>query len=180
MYYIIVGVVSLITLFIMPLIGSEVHPQWALPDTTVGWVLYVASKLAVSLLNILIMHAFIKQGKLNVSTDARYIEANDILNKVESKEIKWRSPKEFLTKQYLGKIPTLFLSTFLGLIAFTQAVIMFDMIAFISYAVCIVIAIIFGVMTMKNNEVYWTEEFYYYALKQKAKNEEINHDNQRQ
>lgn len=180
MYYIIVGIVSLITLFIMPLIGSEVHPQWSLPDTTVGWVLYISSKLAVSLLNVLIMHSFIKQGKLNIMNDERFLQANSIMNTIESKEIKWRSPKEFLAKQYLGKIPTMFISTFLGLVAFTQAVIMFDLMAFISYAVCIVIAVVFGVMTMKNNEVYWTEEFYYYALKQKEKiNKEIDNDNQR-
>lgn len=164
MYYIIIGIISFIALVFLPMIGSEVGLAWNLPNTTVGWVVWVAVKAIVSTINVLIFHSFMCQAKINISDHPNYKKAFDILFAQKNKEQMPRSPKKWKAQQYGRKGVTIFFTTALATIALTQAIMTFDWMAMLTYLFTIVMGLIFGIMQMKNAEEYWTDEFLRYAL----------------
>lgn len=170
-YYLIILIASLISLFFLPFVGSEVGLEWNLPDTTVGWVVYVTTKVIVALLNVLIFHSFMEQAKVNSKEDPKYIEANEILGRIKIKEYHPRSPKQFNSGEYGKKGSTIFVTTALATIALSQALLTFDWISMLTYLFTIIMGLIFGVMQMFKAELYWTKEYYDYA---KVKEEESN------
>ena len=58
------------------------------------------------------------------------------------------------------------LSTICSLIAIGNMILRFDYNTLIAYTVTLVMGIVFGVFAMKADEIYWTEDYYYYALQQ--------------
>lgn len=168
MYYFIVGVVSLITLCFLPMIGSTVGLAWAIPNTIVGWIVWVAVKLIVAALNVLIFHCFMEQAKVNIKDDPLYKEAQAILRKVEDKEFIPRSPAAWNRSQYGKKGATIFITTALSTVALTQAILTFDWMSMLTYLFTIVMGLIFGILQMKTAEEYWTDEFWQYAQKVKT------------
>lgn len=165
MYYIIIAVISFIALVFLPMIGSEVGLDWALPKSTVGWVVWVAVKLIVATINVLIFHSFMQQAKINIKDDPNYKKAFDILFTRKNKEQQPRSPKKWNSQQYGRKGTVIFITTALTTVALTQAILTFDWMAMLTYLFTIVMGLIFGIMAMKNAEEYWTDEFLRYALK---------------
>ena len=92
LYYFIIGIVSFVALVFLPMLGSEVGLEWNVPNTTVGWVVWVAIRVAISVINILLFDCFRKQAKLNVRNNNHFIEANEILLKNSNKIKRPRSP----------------------------------------------------------------------------------------
>ena len=86
MYYIIIAVISLISVVFLPMLGSTLGLGWKLPNTTAGWVVWGASRAIVATINVLLFHSFMEQAKLNIKDDEHYKEARDILVKVKKKE----------------------------------------------------------------------------------------------
>lgn len=172
MYYVIIGAISFIALVFLPMIGSEAGLGWNIPDTAVGWIVWVVTRLLVSTINVLIFYSFIQQGKLNAKTNANYIEACNILYEVKDEKYIPRSPKRWHLEQYGRKGVTLFISTAMSAVALTQAILTFDWVSMLSYFFTIAMGLIFGVLQMKNTEEYWTEEFLKYAKMIKAQKEE--------
>lgn len=171
-YYIIIGVVSLIALLFLPMVGSSVGLEMRLPDTLVGWVVYCITKLIVAALNVIIFYCFMQQAKVNVKDNEKYKKANDILELIEERKDRApRSPKEWTRKQYSGKGITIFVTTILAAVSLTQAILTFDYITMLTYLFTIIMGLIFGILQMKNAEIYWTTEFYEYALKAKKEEE---------
>lgn len=171
-YYIIIGVVSLIALLFLPMVGSSVGLEMRLPDTLVGWVVYCVTKLIVAALNVIIFYCFMQQAKVNVKDNEKYKKANDILEVIEERKDRVpRSPKEWTRKQYSGKGITIFVTTILAAVSLTQAILTFDYITMLTYLFTIIMGLIFGILQMKNAEIYWTTEFYEYALKAKKEEE---------
>ena len=164
LYYIIIGVVSFIALVFLPMIGSTVGLGWNIPDTVVGWIVWVGSKLIVSTLNVLIFHCFMCQAKINVKDNENYKKAREILTDVNLKEIKPRSPGKWKAEQYGKKGATIFITSSLAVVALTQAVLTFDYISMLTYLFTIIMGLIFGVLQMKTAEEYWTREYLEYAL----------------
>lgn len=164
LYYIIIGVVSFIALVFLPMIGSTVGLGWNIPDTTVGWIVWVGSKIIVSTLNVLIFHCFMCQAKINVKDNENYKKAREILADVNLKEIKPRSPGKWKAEQYGKKGATIFITSSLAVVALTQAVLTFDCISMLTYLFTIIMGLIFGILQMKTAEEYWTREYYEYAL----------------
>lgn len=164
LYYIIIGIVSLIALVFLPMIGSEVGLDWNLPDTMTGWIVWVAVKLIVATINVLIFHSFMQQAKLNTREHPNYKRAYDILFAHKNKEQLPRSPRKWNSQQYGRKGTMIFLTTALTTIALTQAILTFDWMAMLTYLFTIVMGLIFGIMQMKSAEDYWTDEFLRYAL----------------
>lgn len=163
-YYIIIGIVSMIALVFLPMVGSTVGLGFNLPNTAVGWIVWVATKLIISVLNILIFYCFMEQAKVNVKENTKYKEANELLQKHQDKKERLpRSPKKWTASQYGKKGTTIFFSTILASIALTQAILTFDWITMLTYLFTIIMGLIFGVIQMKNAESYWTEEYYAYA-----------------
>lgn len=165
-YYIIIGIVSLIALVFLPMVGSSAGLGMNLPDTITGWIVWVATKLIVAALNIIIFYCFMQQAKVNVKDDEHFKKANEILETISEKELRApRSPQEWTRKQYGTKGLSIFICTILATVSLTQAILMFDYITMLTYLFTIIMGLIFGVIQMKSAELYWTTEYYQYAVK---------------
>lgn len=167
-YYIIIGVLSLIVTIFIPLVGSNVGIQWNFPDTTAGWMIFITVRLTVSFINILIFHNFVCQGKLNIKNDKNYLEANRLLNKISKEKRGYipKSPNKFLGGLYIKKGTTIFITSALALVAFSQAILTYNWQDLLTYSVVLIFGIIFGVMTMFKVQEYWTTEYLDYAMQQ--------------
>lgn len=169
LYYILVFILSLLIMTVAPMFSPSANTDLGLeaifPHTPVGWAIYVCTKLFVGAVNMLIFHCFVKQANVNVKDNANYIEASKIYGTYHPKEYNPRSPKEFFGQLYGRKGVTLFLTSVLSSIVLTNAILSFDMTAFVSYCMTVAVGIIFGILVMKNVEVYWTVEFYDSAIK---------------
>ena len=177
LYYGLVFLLSLCMLIFLPMLGSTGDLGYNLPQTTIGWIVFVVTKSVVAIINLLIFHCFICQAKLNIKDDPKFIEANEILGKLR-REVLPRSPKKFFTKEYGVKGTTTFLFSALSVIALTNAILCFDWIAFLTYVLTLIMGIIFGVLEMKKVELFWTEEYFAYAqYRLKLSMEENNNDN---
>ena len=163
LYYFIIGIVSMIALCFLPMIGSDIGLAWNLPDTQIGWIVWVTIKVIVAVLNVLIFHCFMMQAKLNIKNDPKYVEALDVLKLTKQKDYTPRSPSSWNKQQYGQKGVTLFITTALSTVALTQAMLTFDWMSMLTYLFTIIMGIIFGVMQMETAEDYWTNEFWQYA-----------------
>lgn len=164
LYYALIFVLSLVCLFFLPMLGSEAGLEFDIPTTAIGWIVWGVSNLCSAVFNVLLFHFFIKQGKLNIKNDPAYIAANELLHKHDLRKVERpASPKEWHAHQYRNKGITLFLFTILGTISFGQAILMFDLVKFLSQAITLIIGLIFGFMEMKTTEEYWTIEYPEYA-----------------
>lgn len=177
-YYLIIGIISFISLVFLPMIGSEIGLGWNLPDTASGWIVWVGVKIIVSVINILIFYSFMQQARLNIKDDEKYKEARSILVREKIKNVIPSSPAKWNAKQYLTKGVTIFVATGLSTIAFTQAILTFDWISMLTYLFTIIMGLIFGVLQMKIAEEYWTDEYYRYALFVRETNENIRKEEQ--
>ena len=174
LYYFIIGVVSMIALCFLPMIGSNVGLGWNLPDTEVGWIVWITVKVIVAVLNVLIFHCFMMQAKINVKNDPKYVEALEILRLTKQKEFVPRSPSSWNKQQYGQKGVTLFITTALSTVALTQAMLTFDWMSMLTYLFTIIMGLLFGIMQMETAEEYWTDEFWQYAQEVKRKAEQTN------
>lgn len=176
MYYFIIGIVSMIALCFLPMIGSDIGLGWNLPNTVVGWIVWVVVKLIVAVLNVLIFHCFMLQAKINIKDNQRYQEAQEILRLNNVKQYIPRSPTVWNKHQYGTKGITIFITTALSTVALTQAMLTFDWMSMLTYLFTIIMGLIFGIMQMKTAEDYWTDEFWQYA--QSIKNKEVNKESE--
>ena len=172
MYYIIIAVISLISVVFLPMLGSTLGLGWKIPDTTAGWVVWGASRAIVATINVLLFHSFMEQAKLNIKDDEHYKEARDILVKVKKKEHKPKSPAQWNAAQYGKKGVSLFLASAMSVVAIGQAVLSYEWATALAYLFTLGMGIIFGIMQMKKAETYWTTEYYEYALMKKHMEEE--------
>lgn len=185
LYYALIFVLSLICLFFLPMLGTELGMEFLLPNTAIGWIIFVFSNLCAATLNVLMFHFFIKQGKINIKDDPAYLAANKLLQENELTEIQLPlSPHAWHSKQYRNKGITLFVFTVLGTISFGQAILVFNLVKFLSQLITLMFGLVFGFMEMKSTEEYWTVEYPEYAnyhVKQlqqekKKQKEEIQHN----
>ena len=172
MYYIIIAVISLISVVFLPMLGTTLGLGWKLPDTTAGWVVWGVSRAIVATINVLLFHSFMEQAKLNIKDNERYKEARDILVKVQKKEHKPKSPAQWNAAQYGKKGTSIFLSSAMSVVAIGQAVLSYEWATALAFLFTIGMGIIFGIMQMKKAETYWTTEYYEYALMRKRMEEE--------
>lgn len=181
MYYILIGIISFISVAFLPMVGSTVGLGWKLPDTPTGWVVWAISRLIIATINVLIFYSFMEQAKLNVAKDPHYIEATEILLKAKKADHTPRSPQKWQALQYGKRGTKIFISSALSVVALGQAILSFDWVSMLAFIFTIAMGIVFGVLQMKKAEAYWTDEFYRYALmikeEEAKKPEEIVNDN---
>lgn len=164
-YYIIIGVLSLITLFFLPMVGTEVGIAFILPNTAAGWVVYVITKLSVAAINLLIFHCFVKQAKVNIKDNEKFLQAQEILSVIDNKEDMPQSPKEFFKDIYGKKSIAVFMTSILSAIGLTQAILTYDAISMLTYLITVIFGVIFGVLQMNTVEAFWTDTYWRYAKK---------------
>ena len=181
MYYILIGIISFISVAFLPMVGSTVGLGWKLPDTPTGWVVWAISRLIIATINVLIFYSFMEQAKLNVAKDPHYIEATEILLKAKKADHTPRSPQKWQALQYGKRGTKIFISSAMSVVALGQAILSFDWVSMLAYIFTIGMGIVFGVLQMKKAEAYWTDEFYRYAMmikeEEAKKPEEIVNDN---
>lgn len=164
LYYILIGIISFLAIAFLPMIGSSQEIGWGLPQSSAAWAVWIISRVAASVLNVLIYHCFIRQANLNTKNDPNRLKAEKILNKLNKKKEKAPiSPSKFFFNQYARKVPMIAASTMLSLLAIGPAILMFDWVIFIAYLVSVIISIIFGILEMKKVEEFYTEGLLQYA-----------------
>lgn len=163
-YYIIIAVVSFVSVVFLPMIGSDVEVGWNLPETSAAWTVWVLGRLMIAAVNCTIFYAFNEQGRANVRNDEKYKEAIEILGKSKkTKLINPRSPVKWKAETYGRKGAFIFIVSGASLAAFSQAVLAYDWTTLLAFTFTIIGGLVFGVLQMKKSEEYWTTEFWQYA-----------------
>jgi hypothetical protein len=162
--YLIIGICSIVALIFFPFLGSEVGMAFVLPTTTAGWIVWVATKVCVGTLNIVIFHSFIQQAKINAATHPNYIQAMDILQRTKDKEYIPMSPAQFYRKEYGIKGTTIFITSVLSAIALSQAILTFDLATFLTYLFTIIFGVIAGMLEMQKCYEWNVNDLLKYAL----------------
>lgn len=164
--YIIIGLLSALSIFFLPMLGSSIGLGFILPNTPAGWIVYVATKLCIIVINIMIFDQFVKQAKVNVRDNPKFIEAENILlTESKSGEEEIMPTSFYLNKMYRSKVITTVIFSILGVFGFTNAILTFDVVSMLSYLFTIGMGIIFGWVAMNNAEEIWTVNHYKYAKK---------------
>ena len=168
-YYIVIAVLSVLTLCVFPFLGSSISASIQFPTTKSGWVIWGVTKGSICLINMIIFHSFVKQGKLNIKDDPVYLQALAILNSIKPKKTDKRapSPAKYHASVYTKRGLSLVVTSFLSLLVFGEAILRLDYVALISYFITLTIGIVFGILQMKDEEYYWTKTFLTYAKQQK-------------
>lgn len=173
LYYILIGVISFISLVFLPMFGSEVGMAFTFPTTAAGWIVFIITQLLMAIVNVLIFHSFICQAKINIKDDPKYNEAKSILQLYILKSYVPRSLAQFSRREYGMKGVSIAIGTLFAGFALTQSILTYNYVRMLSYLFTITFGVIFGILEMKRWEEYYTNEFYDYALYyQKIKKEE--------
>lgn len=182
-YYVLIFLLSLMVMTVAPMFSPNVNTDLGVaaifPHSPVGWAIYICTKLFVGVVNLLLFHCFVKQAKINIKDNVKYIEACKIYEMYHPKEYNPRSPKEYFGQLYRKKGIMIFLTSILSAVVLTNAILAFDLTAFVTYCMTILMGLIFGVLKMKEVEAYWTGEFYDSAMRLKnkyIKQEELVHE----
>lgn len=179
LYYILIGLLSVIAMLFLPMVGSEVGMTFKWPTTPSGWTVFISGKAMAALINVLIFHAFVLQAKVNVKDDPSYREARDLLISASHKEVLPRSPAEINKKEYGGKATSIFVGSVLGSFSLGQAILTYDWMQLLTYVVTIVMGIVFGVLEMRKYEEYYTGEYLEYARLKTKKEDQKHGDRER-
>lgn len=163
LYYILIGVLSFISLVFLPMLGSELGMSFNFPTTTAGWFVYITSQLIAAVINVLIFHSFICQAKLNIKDNDNYKKAVELLRNNKEKTYVPRSLARFNMREYGVKGLTIFLGSILATVAIGEAILTYNYVKLISYLLVIIMGIIFGILEMKKYEEYYMTEYLDYA-----------------
>lgn len=163
--YIIIGLLSCLAVFFLPMLGSHIGLAFILPNTVAGWVVYLITKGCIVVINLLIFDQFMKRAKINAAQNSLFQEAESIMLQLqpqESDEIPL--PAQFyIKKMYRSKMLSTGIFTVLGVFGFTNAVLTFDYVSMLSYIFTILMGLIFGWIAMADAEEIWCKRHYAYA-----------------
>ena len=172
--YILIGLISIVSLTFLPMIGSTMGAEFHFPQTKWELALFITVRTCASIVNVLIFHAFICQSKVNVKNEPKYKEAREILITSKQKSRKPRSLAHFNAEEYGKKATSLLIGTFFGTLVLTEAVINFSLVNFLTYVFTTTMAIVFGVLEMKKYEEYYVSEYWEYAQMIKEANNDTD------
>lgn len=163
-YYFLIGVVSLVSTVFLPMLGSEIDGSFQFPTTKIGWVIWITTRGGIAVVNVCLFALFKAQAKVNVRNEESFKHANEILNRYNKyKKIIPRSPTKYNAVSWGTKGSTLLISSLLSTFAFTEAVLKFDLICFLSYVFTIIVGLGFSYFTMRKDEDYYVDEYLQYA-----------------
>ena len=132
--YLLVGIVSLLSVIVVPLLGTDFGTTIVIPNTWGGFAIWLCTRFTVVVVNLLIFDAVIKQAKINVKDDERYKSAVLKLNTIkEEAGIIPRSPEKFNKQQWRKKGTSLGISSILSSFLLTECIVNFDLTNFLTY-----------------------------------------------
>lgn len=117
---------------------------------------------------------FKAQAKTNSKDHPNFIAANELIEKQNGKKgFIPQSPKQKALKDWLTKGAIVLLTTAAESIVIGSLIIAFDFMTFLSCITSSITAVLFGIVAMIKDEVYWTEDYLLYAqyITEKAKEE---------
>ena len=171
--YFIILILSLISVFFLPMLGTSIDLAFVLPTTPAGWLVWIVTKLAVVAINMLLFDQFIRQGKLNIKDNKKFLAADRFFNQLqEEEEEKIPTPAEFFSKMYRTRGSKVILGSALSAIAFSNALLTFDWVSMLTYLFTVIGGCVYGWMSMLKTEDYWTDTYFRLA-KQEAKKRNI-------
>ena len=168
--YGIIIVLTLITVTLFPLLGTSVGMEANYPNTVAGWIVWAVIKVALCVDNIFIFQAFVDQAEMNVQYEPRYIEAREIVRKYRIGKYTPMSPEERKKKMFSKKLIITILTSLIS-VALTEAILHYNFADLIAYTISMIMAVVFGILSMADQEKYWLEEFYDYAINIKEEEE---------
>lgn len=177
-YFIIIGLISMLTVFIPPLfmgcLSSDIG--LAFPKTLEGWILYAILNGSTAIANISLLVLFKLQAKKNARSNDNFKKANEILNNLAGRKEVFipRSPAKIDASDYTRKVLAIVVSTLTASITLTSLILSFDWMTLLSCLVSIIITLCISWITMINNEIYWTEEYLLYAKMIEEKHDKPN------
>lgn len=175
LYYIIIGLVSVVFTCFLPMVGSEGDVVSHFPTSAIGWLIWLIRTLSTAVLNMVIFYCFMEQAIVNVKDDPKYKEANEILDRCKSTKRKNpRSPKFWKKAEYTKKGTIIFVSSAVALVGLENMILSWNLALFLSYIFTILMGLLFGILQMKKAELYWTVEFNEYAHFVQAQEERKN------
>ena len=166
-YYMVIGMILLLVTVLVPFLAGGINAQdfnYYIPKTTQGWIIFWAIRAGTVVGNITVYGLFKAQAKTNVKDDESYLKANELLNKLNGDDgfipmsPKQKAAKDWTTKGIFMVITTASESIVIGTLIFN-----FDIVTFISCLSSSITAVLFGVVQMVKDEIYWTEEYLLYA-----------------
>lgn len=179
--YGVITLICLITVFVIPIIAGGINADgWGywIPDDTFGWFCWWAMKIGTVIGNVAIFALFKAQGKTNSKDNPKYIKAREIMNGMSgTKGFIPKSPAQYQAKSWTTKGLSVVILTAAETVVIGSLIVSWDMMTFISCIVSAITAIIFGIVQMIKDEVYWTEEYLLYAEYISTKKEEITNAN---
>lgn len=163
-YYCLIFLLSLLVMTVAPMFTPSANTDLGIsaifPHSVIGWAIYVCTKVFVGVVNLLLFHCFVKQARINIEDNEKYLAACKIYDMYHSKEYNPRGPKQYFGQLYRKKGVMIFLTSMLSAVVLTNAILSFDVTAFVTYCMTIVMGLVFGILKMKEVEAYWTGEFY--------------------
>lgn len=163
-----VVILSLISMFLVPLIGSYASGTTQFPQTIPAWILYFTCAIAVSICSLMIYLALHNQGKLNVKDEEEYLKAKELhlknFERMNGKELIPIDPFKWERKQKTQKGIFQTLGIFLGLLGFGLGALCWNNSQFISSTFSIILAIGLGLVHMGDVERMFTEGWLEYEL----------------
>ena len=107
---------------------------------------------------------FKAQAKTNSKDNANFIQANELLDKLNGKKgFIPISPKQKAVRDWTTKGAIVLLTTALESIVIGTLILNWDLMTFLSCMTSSITAVLFGIVAMIKDEVYWTEDYLLYA-----------------
>lgn len=154
-------ILSMVSMFLVPLLGSYLTGTTKFPQTIPEWILYFVCAISISTCCLFIFLALFNQGKMNVKDEEEYIQAKELhlknFKRMNGKEVIPIDPFKWEKRQKINKGIFQTLGMFLGLLGFGMAVIAWNSSQFISATLAVVMAIAFGLVKMGDVERMFTE-----------------------
>lgn len=156
-----VVILSMVAMFLVPLLGSYMTGKTQFPQTIPEWILYFACTLAISICSLFIYLALFNQGKMNVKDEPGYLEAKELhlknFKRMNGKDVIPIDPFVWEKKQKIRKGIWQTIGIFMGLLGLGLAIISWNNSQFISATLSVIMSIAFGLVKMADVERMWTE-----------------------
>ena len=166
-FYGVIVAILIIVLFIVPLISGGINANdfgYYLPKSVRGWIVFWAIRAGTVAGNMCVYGLFKAQAKTNAKDNPSFIKANEILNKLYgTKQFIPQSPRKKAVKDWTTKGVIVLLTTAAESIVIGSLIFNWDMVTFLSCITSSITAVLFGIVAMVKDEVYWTEEYLAYA-----------------
>ena len=166
-YYVIIVIVTMIVMFIPPLLIGCLHGDAGLffPTTVAGWILWGVINGSTAIGNVSVLVLFKLQAKKNCRNNENYKKANEILQRIYKEKSVFvpRSPAKMNASEYTTKGLFIVIGSVTSFVTISSIILSFDLVTLLSTSLSAIVSLCVSWATMIKNEEYWTTEYLMYA-----------------